>query len=596
MTSFINALDKYTSKQPPLQLGENGHSEYGWSSDIIEKIVQFQFQIVRTNSSQQFVLAGILRELLQKLYNKNSLTEYCDCTRTECLRVLYCILAQTRDIVDGKGEYTLSYMMILTWYDFFPELAKYALETFVLSLTDTYTHPYGSWKDMKYFAKYAKDAGCPEDHPLILHILSITNRQLRADNLAIASATCASVNQDVAAVYCSISLASRWIPRQKSARFGWLHRLLAADYFKEYLETCTTIQQKKSAMNKCLTHYRQLLSKLNRHLDTIQIKQCDHLWADIDHAKTPSITMLKQRKALYNVTKSGKQRSYDKDRVQCAENLKQFLESRIKSGNEIKGKRVGLIDFTKNAKELIEQNQYSPMTGIEIEMLNSQWRDNGASTGALSNFIAMVDTSGSMTWEGGDPYNAAIALGIRVAEKSTIGKRVMTFSTEPVWVNLDHCTGFVDMVKEMEKSNGLAGTGTNFYKALDLCLNAMVENQVSIEDAKNMVLVIFSDMQISEGDVGYKSMYAGIVSKYVAAGYSQPPHILFWNLRSKNGSPALSRDKNVSEMSGFSPALLNQFCEKGIEALANLTPWTNLLESLDNPRYANMSKKLEECI
>jgi uncharacterized protein with von Willebrand factor type A (vWA) domain len=35
--------------------------------------------------------------------------------------------------------------------------------------------------------------------------------------------------------------------------------------------------------------------------------------------------------------------------------------------------------------------------------------------------IAMVDVSGSME---GDPMNAAIALGIRTAEKSLLGKRV----------------------------------------------------------------------------------------------------------------------------------------------------------------------------
>ena len=33
------------------------------------------------------------------------------------------ILVQTRDIVDGKGEYDLAYMQILVWYNYYPTLA-----------------------------------------------------------------------------------------------------------------------------------------------------------------------------------------------------------------------------------------------------------------------------------------------------------------------------------------------------------------------------------------------------------------------------------------------------------------------------------------
>ena len=31
--------------------------------------------------------------------------------------------------------------------------------------------------------------------------------------------------------------------------------------------------------------------------------------------------------------------------------------------------------------------------------------------------------------------------------------------------------------------------------------------------------------------------------------------------------------------------MLNLFCDKGVEALESVTPWSALLESLDNPRY-----------
>jgi hypothetical protein len=45
-------------------------------------------------------------------------------------------------------------------------------------------------------------------------------------------------------------------------------------------------------------------------------------------------------------------------------------------------------------------------------------------------------------------------------------------------------------------------------------------------------------------------------------------------------------------MSGFSPALLNLFCEQGIDALQSCTPWSLLERSLENERYKIMEDKL----
>jgi hypothetical protein len=203
--------------------------------------------------------------------------------------------------------------------------------------------------------------------------------------------------------------------------------------------------------------------------------------------------------------------------------------------------------------------------------------------------IAMVDTSGSMC---GDPLNAAIALGIRVAEKSTLGKRVMTFDSIPEWVNLDECEGFTECVKKVRCSKW--GITTNFYMALDLILKVIVEKKLSADVVQDMVLAVFSDMQINLADSSYdknQQMYDVIDKKYAEAGISvngipyTTPHILFWNLRSTDGFPALSTQLNASMMSGFSPALLNTFCEKGVQELQSLTPWHTLKSQIDNPRY-----------
>jgi hypothetical protein len=233
---------------------------------------------------------------------------------------------------------------------------------------------------------------------------------------------------------------------------------------------------------------------------------------------------------------------------------------------------------------------------LEKDLLNSQWRDNATQTGALGKMIAMVDVSGSMD---GDPMHVAIALGIRIAEKSVIGKRVMTFSAKPQWVNLEPYPDFVSQVGVVRRAEW--GMNTNFTSALDTILDAIIQNKMAPEDVQDMVLVILSDMQMDQGDRCDKhALYETMKAKYEAAGIRvhgrayKPPHILFWNLRSTSGFPSLSNQPNASMMSGFSPSLLNLFCEQGIDALQSCTPWSLLEKSLENERYKIMSDKFSQ--
>ena len=81
--------------------------------------------------------------------------------------------------------------------------------------------------------------------------------------------------------------------------------------------------------------------------------------------------------------------------------------------------------------------------------------------------------------------------------------------------------------------------------------------------------------------------------------YGEPckaPHIVFWNLRKTTGFPSLSTDQNVSMMSGFSPVMLNVFCEKGVAGLQQYTPWNTLMESLKNTRYKGFEGAFKEVI
>ena len=605
MAALVQALDNFT----PIRTGENGHTELAWSNDLQKRVVQFDFQCVRTDAVGVSALSQTLDGILSALALKSTDPEK-EVSRKNLLVVLFKLIGKTRDINGGKGECLLSYMMILTWYKYFPTLAQTALLFFVVDPKEIFTtldsqEPYGSWKDMKYFCKYVVDNGGTMAHPLIKSCIEGINGTLRIDDAAYASASDKKC----------LTLVSKWAPREGSNKFGFLYDSLAKNYFPQYMASATNDASKLKALNKCRTQYRMLCSKLNRHLDTVQIKQTAKCWATIEHAKTTSITMAKQRKAFLN-KKSGNndQRSEDPDRIECAENLRAHLESLKKQGKEVKGKHVALPDFTKQAQALMTWNTAIPGYIIskseEADILNSQWRDNSnkKNAGGLGPIIAMADLSGSMS---GDPLDAAIALSCRVAEKSLLGRRVMTFSSEPTWINLDGKTDFTDMATEILSNSRTAGLNTDFYKALDLILSAIEHRRVEPIDVENMVLAIFSDMQIDDclciqhGSNSYvhtvdqavaarrkwSTMHDLIKQKYAEVGmrmYGRPlkaPHILFWNLRSTIGFPTLSSEAGCSMMSGFDPTILNMFCELGLDALREMTPYKNLLKQLESPRY-----------
>lgn len=565
MSALISALDNYT----PSQIGENGSIEYTWSNNIRERILQLSFQLTRVRDESTINrLASetdrILRELTGS-YKALLLTreEY-----IEYMSIMYRMIGHTRDITDGKGEYTLSYMLLGVWHSHHPELAKFALRLFVLPPdgADKDFHPYGSWKDIKYLHKTSP--------PLVQYGSQLLIQQLRVDE-----------NSD------SPSLAAKWVPREKS-KFGELFTELALEYFSNYLDSANTDDARKRAIIKAKMDFRKLISSLNKKIDTVQIKQCGRNWSDIDPSKQTSITMHKQKKAFLNLNKDGSQRFELDDRVACANQFKEFAQKAAKGEVEVKGKRIGLNDFTKEALELISRKSFD-----EASILNAQWLDNSKQTGALGKMIAMVDVSGSMS---GDPMNAAIALGIRVAEKSMLGKRVLTFSASPNWVNLTGEDTFIGMVDIVRRADW--GMNTNFAAALKMILDAIVSQKLKPEDVEDMVLAIFSDMQIDQADPRSTSLITSIEAQYAEAGqrlWGKPfkaPHILFWNLRSTSGFPSLSTQKNASMMSGFSPALLNLFCEEGLSALQSCTPWSLFIKSLNNERYQSLDKQIREIL
>ena len=623
MSSLISAID--TVSETSKQFGDNGHAEYSWSDNFKESISQFYFQLVRT--SDKVVINNLMEKLSTMLNSYKSLSIEDQKKNYTLISTLYRMIAQTRDIVAGKGEYNLSYMQLVVWYQFYPELALEAVDRFVqFSMIDNKTHPFGSWKDLKYLANYVKEHE-PEsmksnNSAFLQHIISLYYFKINsdwADLNYIYGREQRSVDQfkeydsiieyhmknpphdieeRIKYVGGNLSLVGKWCPRGSSKKFGWIFNEIAKVYADRWIATATTESSKSRALRKGMTHLRKILSAINRHIDTVQVKQCSKKWSDINFNKVTSITLHKQINAFKYINNMGVRRGTLDDRIKCSENYSAHLAAAVAGDKRhvIRGKRVDIGDIVKRAIRYQQDmkghvaSSSEKMIHEEIrQTINLQWDDNKSQNKTLSNMIAMVDTSGSMEDDAGRPLHTAIGLGVRIAELSNIGNRIMTFSASPTWVNLEQCMDFCEKVEIVRNCNW--GMNTNIYSALRLILDACVSSRIPSEQVENMVLVILSDMQFDQGDRNVTdSMMESIDYMFNTKGYKKSPHICWWNLRSTSGFPTISSKKNTTMVSGFSPVLLNTFINKGIEQLKEITPWMMMQDIMSNSRYDEMEK------
>tara|TARA_B110000967_G_C18899091_1_gene573186 strand:+ start:3201 stop:4931 length:1731 start_codon:yes stop_codon:yes gene_type:complete len=564
-----------------IQYGTYNHIEYTWSSIQQERILQLSYQLIRTSDENKL---AVLATMFKDCFQKGNVDER---------RLLLKLIAHTRDIEQGKGEYTLSFVLMKELmeldYHLFIEMMKLFVgyritNSSPCNLSVQNNISYGSWKDIKYYIQHTNY--CPDA------LVTLINTQ---------------ISQDIVNMNCGqpCSLAAKWVPREGSKKFGWMTILFAKDFYKHY----GYYGWSKSAMRKTQTHYRQTISNLNKYIDTIQIKQCGHEWSKIDLNKVTGCTMIKQRRAFLNINSNRyigydmKGRDVNQDRIVCREKMivhiekvKQCQTQHPLQNNiqyEFKGENIGIHDLVKAA--------LNSKTVEEVAIINELWNNNSNQTKPLDNVIAMIDISSSMEEDNSDTLYAAIGLGIRVAEKSNLGKRIMAFTHTPTWINLDDSPDFVSSVKtitELER-----GTNADIYKVMDLILNTIIENKIPAEEVENLVFAIFSDMQFDmcEQLPNTTTLRSNFAQKYHDAGVKvcgkgyKVPHILFWNMKNTDGFPDVSYQDGVSMMSGYSPKLLNEFMERNkMYGNENMTPWLRLNNMLNKSRYRIINELIPE--
>ena len=101
MTSLITELDNNTA----LKYGENGHLQYGWSNNVQELILQFSFQLNRTDNNTIVLLSEQLRNILSTIKSNFAYDSFNEKQLAKGhLSMLYKMIGHTRYIIEGKGE------------------------------------------------------------------------------------------------------------------------------------------------------------------------------------------------------------------------------------------------------------------------------------------------------------------------------------------------------------------------------------------------------------------------------------------------------------------------------------------------------------
>lgn len=485
----------------------------------------------------------------------------------EALEDLCVLLFQTRNIRGGKGERALAYDMLAAL-----EKKQHALSVALLSL---FPH-YGCWKDLFVLGQ---NVAFRET------VLDLTIKQFAVDNAAMMTEG------------GKVSLLAKWAPREKSFN-GLLAKWLANRLFTH-----------SAILSERMKSYRRMISALNKHIDTVEVKMCNRHFADIEPSHVPGRALQKYRRAFLNEVstfKNGKhtphtkgQRSTEYDRVEAATHFSEHFAAGAKGEVKVKGAD------TVYPHEVVEAVYHShDDSEAEKNLRLGQWLAFVAKAkegGALKNCLAMCDFSGSMD---GVPMMVSLALGMLIAEISGNNK-ILTFDSIPQW----HTFNPAHNLYEKVASIGHIGHGlsTDFQKAMDLVLADIKERRVKPEDVPKD-LIVFTDMGWDQAcSSSEQSRYTGnsyrhnvkteqwqthiqmIRENFRRAGEDMwgvpftPPRIVIWNLRAEYSDfHARADEEGVVMLSGWSPALFKVLQEKGIEVL---TPYAALRLQLDDPMY-----------
>lgn len=489
---------------------------------------------------------------------------------------IFVLAFMNRNIRGGKGERDISYIMFKILYQ---ERSDIMMQLFSL------IPHYGYWGDIfTIWNQWATDEvkACMYDMVKTQLDEDIENMKEKK----------------------SVSLLAKWIPREgRDIKDSKIAKEIAQLMFP------TGVFSHKMKM------YRKVISPINKYLDTVEIKQCNNEWANINPETVPGRAMDKYRCAFLNEKKNKDVRyPMNDDRIMCAENFKNHINKVLKGEAKINANHVLMVHEIYN--HLCVDDLSEDIKNIH----RAQWKaikDDLNTKGTFKSMIAMCDFSGSMD---GQPKQVSAAMGLMISELATgCGKnKIMTFDSTPTWITFPDGMDICDKVNMIKDSSLGQGTSTDFQKAMELIISDAKKNKTPMTDMPSD-LVVFTDMCWDAACYSreYSSYTENIYRYHVKTapwqthiemiresfkragednfgegnGYVMP-RIVIWNLRpSMSDYHAQADTPGVLNFSGWSQNIFKYLVEKGFTVQ---TPYDGLRIQLDDPMYDIIRIKIRQ--
>ena len=424
-----------------------------------------------------------------------------------------------RDVRGGQGE--RRFFRVATKY-----LASY--DTNAMRRNLQYVPEFGRWDDLFVFI----------GTPLENDALNIIKHQLALD------------------VQCKTpSLLGKWMPSENTSS----------------QKTRKTAAKVRKFIGMTPKQYRKTLSVLRTRINVLERLMSEGRWDEIEFDKIPSKAGLKYKNAFAR---------HDIERMKRNPEVKTY--EAFAKDTETKVNAKALYPYEVVAKALSACHR--PMDHTDRLMVNKYW-ENLADyfQGKTFNGLAVVDTSASMTWHGGEatPLNVAISLGLYCAERANgpFANHYVSFSRTPRLIETNG-VDFCDKVYRIYRTN--LCENTNIEATFDMLLQTALNNGCGQDELPQNIIVI-SDMEFDQGTAymnrnNAKTLMENIREKWARHGYRMP-HLIYWNVDARqNNIPEDMGCGLISYVSGMSPSIFEQI-------LSGKTGLDLMMEKLDSPRY-----------
>ena len=540
-----------------------------------EQIVLLYYNLTRKNAMDgelqklSFSFTSLLQQLKMACKKDSSLETY--------VEFIFKMIAETRDSFYGKGEHDLSYMLLFHFYKYYPVLASYLIYKFVKPLENGSLGKlgYGSWRDMKYLCQYVlENSNKKEKDPIIEICVELITNTLKTD-LDIVSKLQKEFPDGNINYREHLSSLVKWIPRENK-KFDWLNELCVIRWFNTYrpdfFGKVTCYEGYYMALDKAKMIYRKMLARINRYLDTTEIKLCENQVNNIQPKNVPQLCMNNYHHLFLNDSLKKKHllSAFNNENMVGYQSMKDHFHEKYvlnKEGPFEFGREHSmyvpnsgkLSYFIREAYNLIENYSYYNNQEVRIDLLNNQWNQMSEMIGSkrLESFIPLLDLSFHHDKES---LYSGIALAFLISEHSSYKYRILVIDQQPLWVNLDKQDTFFSRMLVFNKIiRSYQGTYSNFIRGVELIVESFIETS-TLYKLPGTTLVILH----GENLVEYKKVLDIFYNKGI-----QCCRFIYWNL-SKKYIPSIVLDKQIFYLSGVSSFLLSNLYlinkNKGIDA------------------------------